>query len=70
MTADQLTDLQATAARLYEIAAYHTPHYAQPDLQAAWADLCELIGLEAEQIALHAAQAMQTDMFAEAWGPV
>jgi hypothetical protein len=69
MTTEQLTDLQATAARLYELAAYYAPAYAQPDVQACWRDLCALIGVEAEAVALAAARECQSDLFAELWNP-
>jgi hypothetical protein len=67
VTANELTNLQATAARLYELAAFYAPHYAQEDVQACWRDLCALIGVEAEAVALAAARECQSDMFAELW---
>lgn len=69
MTTEQLTDLQATAARLYELAAFYAPHYAQPDVEACWTDLCALIGIEAEALAMARARECQSDLFAELWGP-
>lgn len=70
MTTNELTELQATVARLYELAAYYMPVYMQPELQALWADLSALIGVEAEALAMQAARECQSEMFAELWGPV
>jgi hypothetical protein len=70
VTANELTNLQATAARLYELAAFYAPHYAQEDVQACWRDLCALIGVEAEAVALAAARECQAGLPAEFWSPV
>jgi hypothetical protein len=70
MTASELTDLQAQIARLHDLAAFYAPHYAQADVEACWQDICELIGMEAEAVAMAAARECQSPLFAELWGPV
>ena len=70
MTTTELTELQATVARLYEIADWWVPPHMRPELTALWADLTALIGVEAEAVAMAAARECQSEMFAALWGPV
>lgn len=70
MTAEQLAELKAQIARQHELLAYYAPAYMQAEVAALWEDLCELIGIEAESLAMQAARECQSPMFAELWGPV
>jgi hypothetical protein len=69
VTAEQLAELKATIARQHELLAYYAPHYMQAEVSALWADLTELLGIEAEAVAMAAARECQSDLFAELWGP-
>jgi hypothetical protein len=66
----ELTELQSRIAHLHDLAALYAPHYAQADVEAAWRDICELIGIEAEALAMQAARECQSPMWAELWSPV
>ena len=69
MIVDQLTELQARIYLLYELAVWYAPAYAQPDAKAAWADVCELLGVEIEA-AIERARECQNQLPAEFWSPV
>lgn len=66
----ELTELQSRIAHLHDLAALYAPHYAQADVEAAWRDICELIGVEAEAVAMAAARECQSEFLSELWGPV
>jgi hypothetical protein len=70
VTTEQLDELKAQIARLHEFAEYYAPAYMQPEIAALWTDLCALIGIEAEALAMARARECQSDLFAELWGPV
>jgi hypothetical protein len=69
MTAEQLDELKAQIARQHELLAYYAPSYMQPEIAALWTDLCALIGIEAEAVAMQRARECQSDMWAELWSP-
>ena len=69
MTSEQLTNLQAMIARQHELLEYYAPAYMQPEIAALWTDLCALIGIEAEALAMARARECQSDLFAELWSP-
>jgi hypothetical protein len=66
---NELTDLQARIARQHELLEYFAPAYMKDEVAALWMDICALIGVEAEAVALAAARECQSDMFAELWSP-
>jgi hypothetical protein len=70
VTTEQLDELKAQIARQHELLAYYAPAYMQPEIAALWTDLCALIGIEAEALAMARARECQSDLFAELWGPV
>jgi hypothetical protein len=66
MTTEQLAELQASVARLHELAAFYAPHFVQEDVAACWADICAQIGAADEQQRRIAWQEGQIEMF-EGW---
>jgi hypothetical protein len=70
MTAEQLEQLTAMIGRMYEMAAFYAPHYAQKDVDACWHDIRDLLGIEAEALAMARARECQAGLPAEFWSPV
>jgi hypothetical protein len=68
MTTEQLAELQATIARLYELASFYSPHFVKADVEACWADICQQIGAADEQQRRIAWQEGQASLFdVEGW---
>jgi hypothetical protein len=68
MTTEQLAELQASVARLHELAVFYAPYYARRDIVVAWADICAQIGAAAEDQRRIAVQDGQTSLFdVEGW---
>lgn len=44
MTPENWTELKARILHYRDLSAYFAPPYALPDLEAAWADIAELLG--------------------------
>jgi hypothetical protein len=70
MTTQQIEELQAQIARMYEITSFYAPAYMQAEVAALWMDICALIGVETEAVALAAARECQAGLPAEFWSPV
>jgi hypothetical protein len=64
---NELTDLQVKIARQHELLEYFAPVYMQAEVAALWMDICALMGVEAEAVALAASRESQSDMFAQLW---
>ena len=58
-------ELKARVLRLRDLAGYYTPNYAMPDLQAAWADVNELLGAMDEDLTRARYAEGQLDFFGE-----
>jgi hypothetical protein len=68
MTTEQLAELQASIARLHELAVFYAPHFVQEDIAACWADICAQIGAADEQQRRIAVQEGQASLFdVEGW---
>jgi hypothetical protein len=68
MTTEQLAELQASVARLHELAEFFAPVYAKEDVAACWADICAQIGAADEQQRRIAVQEGQASLFdVEGW---
>ena len=63
-------ELIARIARLYELAEFFAPTYAKEDAAAAWADIVEMLGAEAEADTRIAYQAGQMSLFEVEVSPV
>jgi hypothetical protein len=68
MTTEQLAELQASVARMHELAEFYCPKFVQSDLAACWADICAQIGAADEQQRRIAVQDGQASLFdVEGW---
>jgi hypothetical protein len=68
MTTEQMQELKAQLARLYELAEFYCPKFVQADLAACWADICAQIGAADEQQRRIAVQDGQASLFdVEGW---
>jgi hypothetical protein len=67
---NELTDLQAQIARQHELLEYFAPAYMKDEVAALWAEICALMGVEAEQLAMEKARECQAGLPAEFWSPV
>jgi hypothetical protein len=67
---NELTDLQAKIARQHELLEYFAPAYMKDEVAALWAEICALMGVEAEQLAMEKARECQAGLPAEFWSPV
>jgi hypothetical protein len=63
MTTEQLAELQAAIARLYEITEFYCPHFVKADAAACYADICAQIGAADEQQRRIAVQEGQASLF-------